>query len=315
MSKRFVSEKRDPYYRRAKEVGYRARSAFKLLQVHDVFDVLGARARRVVDLCAAPGSWSQVLAARLVDGGGAGGGAGGAGGDGAAIVAVDLQAMAPIAGVVMVQGDITSRATAAAITAAFRGAPADVVVCDGAPDVTGLHDVDEALQWQLLVSAANIAAHVLARGGAFVAKIFTGAKTPLLVTALRGLWADVQVFKPLSSRPGSREAFVVARDFAPPRGWAPDWDAPALANGAAPPGGDATPLVRMLAMGDLARGGTRDAAAGALAEGGCCGGGGDGGGGGGDQGDGDDNLDAGDGASDAGSVRSDVLAIERELLA
>ena len=264
MSKRFVAEKRDPYYRRAKEQGFRARSAFKLQQVDEIFDILGPHVRRVVDLCSAPGSWSQVLAQRLAGVG-----------DGVSVVAVDLQAMAPIDGVAFLQGDITSRTTAERVTSLFSGEAADVVVCDGAPDVTGLHDVDEFLQWQLLVSAVNIATHVLARGsednnqfhsqshggvvrdnggGAFVAKIFTGAQTPLLVSALQKLFRNVAVYKPLSSRPGSHEAFVVAQQFAPPPTWEPGWDAPALASGRVDvTGGGAQPsaLIRFLALADL----------------------------------------------------------------
>ena len=141
--------------------------------------------------------------------------------------------MAPIAGVTLLQGDITSRATAEAIVAQFRGARAQLVVCDGAPDVTGLHDIDEWLQWQLLVSAANIATHVLEGGGAFLAKMFTGPNTPLLVAALRTLFASVVVHKPRSSRAGRHEAFVLAQGYAPPAGFAPSWAAPLLAAGAA----------------------------------------------------------------------------------
>jgi tRNA (cytidine32/guanosine34-2'-O)-methyltransferase len=228
---RFNREKRDLYYRAAKEMGFRARSAYKLLQADDAFHLLGPSVARCVDLCAAPGSWSQVLSQRLVVERVL------TGLPPAAIVAVDLQAMAPIEGVACVQGDITSRATAAAITGCFRGAPAQLVVCDGAPDVTGLHDIDEWLQWQLLVSAANIATHTLAPGGAFFAKMFTGANTPLLVATLRTLFHAVEVFKPHASRPGSHEAFVVARGFAPPPEFSPAWDAPALAAGAGAGGG------------------------------------------------------------------------------
>jgi tRNA (cytidine32/guanosine34-2'-O)-methyltransferase len=252
MSKRFVSEKRDPYYRRAKEVGYRARSAYKLLQIHDVFGILGPEVTRVVDLCSAPGSWSQVLSQRLVV-------------ErravphiaAAQIVAVDLQAMAPVEGVIIIQGDITARKTATDITSAFAGSPADLVVCDGAPDVTGLHDVDEFLQWQLLASAVNIASHVLdakSGRGAFVAKIFTGPNTGLLVTALRSLFRDVTVYKPLSSRPGSHEAFIIAQVFSPPLDWTPSWDAPALANGTlSEKTASASVIDRLIALGDLAR--------------------------------------------------------------
>jgi 23S rRNA U2552 (ribose-2'-O)-methylase RlmE/FtsJ len=96
---------------------------------------------RAVDLCAAPGSWSQVLADQL-----------NATNDDIVpkIVAVDLQPMAPIDGVISFQGDITSQQTARDIIQYFQGQRAELVICDGAPDVTGLHDVDEYLQSQLL---------------------------------------------------------------------------------------------------------------------------------------------------------------------
>ena len=245
---RFASEKKDVYYRAAKEVGFRARSAFKLLQCDDLFHLLHPGVSRVVDLCAAPGSWSQVLSQRLVVDRlsaaasaalpAAGAGAGAAPlppplPAPAQIVAVDLQAMAPIEGVTLLQGDITSQGAAESIVAQFRGARAQLVVCDGAPDVTGLHDIDEWLQWQLLVSAVNIATHVLEPSGCFLAKIFTGPNTPLLVAALRTLFAEVHVHKPRSSRAGSHEAFVLAQGYAPAPGFAPSWAAPLLAAGAA----------------------------------------------------------------------------------
>lgn len=77
------------------------------------------------------------------------------------IVAVDLQPMAPLEGVVQIQGDITKLSTAEEIIKHFEGEPAHLVVCDGAPDVTGLHDIDEFVQSQLLLAAFNIASHVL----------------------------------------------------------------------------------------------------------------------------------------------------------
>lgn len=120
-------DKRDIYYRLAKEEGWRARSAFKLLQLDEEFRLLDG-VNRAVDLCAAPGSWSQVLAKRLCAD---------RQGEKGKIVAVDLQAMAPLPGVIQLQGDITKRSTADAIIAQFQGEYADVVLCDGAPDVTG----------------------------------------------------------------------------------------------------------------------------------------------------------------------------------
>ena len=120
-------DKRDIYYRKAKEEGWRARSAFKLLQIDEEFNILRG-VKRVVDLCAAPGSWSQVLSRRLFlsqdhD----------AAPDGAKpiIVAVDLQPMAPVEGVIQIQGDITSTETAEEVIRHFDGGLADLVVSDG----------------------------------------------------------------------------------------------------------------------------------------------------------------------------------------
>ena len=150
---KFGKDKRDIYYRLAKEEGYRARSAYKLLQIDDRFHVLQG-VKRCVDLCAAPGSWSQVLSRRLhADKSGQD--------DDVKIVAVDLQAMAPIPGVIQLQGDITNHSTAAAIINHFDGLTADLVVCDGAPDVTGLHDIDTYIQAELLLAAVNITTHII----------------------------------------------------------------------------------------------------------------------------------------------------------
>eukprot|EP01032_Pedospumella_encystans_P032017 gene32017-36147_t len=159
-------DKRDIYYRKAKEVGFRARSAFKLMQIDDEYNLLDG-VSRVVDLCAAPGSWSQVLSSKLFNK------------DLPAseieknrIVAVDLQEMAPIEGVLSIVGDITAQSTSEQIISYFQGDLADLVICDGAPDVTGLHDIDEYMQAQLLLAALNITTNILRPGGNFVAKIF-----------------------------------------------------------------------------------------------------------------------------------------------
>jgi tRNA (cytidine32/guanosine34-2'-O)-methyltransferase len=178
--------KRDIYYRLAKEQGWRARSAFKLLQIdeeHDLFTGI----TRVVDLCAAPGSWSQVLDKKLPN---------------AKIVAVDLQQMAPLKNVICIQGDITEKETANKIIEHCNG-KAQLVICDGAPDVTGLHDIDEFIQAQLLLAAFNITSHILESGGTFLAKIFRGKDMSLLVAQMCHFFKDVSICKPRSSRDSS----------------------------------------------------------------------------------------------------------------
>lgn len=269
-----TKDKRDIYYRQGKSEGYRARSAYKLLHLNEQYGFLGgaedyaldaAQASsssknassstpstssnkrfptptRVVDLCAAPGSWSQVLSRRL------------ASVPGSHLVAVDLQAMAPLPGVTQIIGDITIPATADAVSHALSDGPssphtatdvkgkgkarAQLIVCDGAPDVTGLHDLDEYLQSQLLLAATQITFRLLEVGGTFVAKIFTqhpqaglgaslgnmdlkGARPAtsgaLLADQLRTFFDKVDIAKPRSSRLGSVEHFLVCLGFRPPQ--------------------------------------------------------------------------------------------------
>mmetsp|Transcript_4895 Transcript_4895/g.10131 ORF Transcript_4895/g.10131 Transcript_4895/m.10131 type:complete len:329 (-) Transcript_4895:92-1078(-) len=214
-------DRRDIYYRRAKELGFRARSAFKLLQIDDEFQLLRG-CTKAVDLCAAPGSWSQVLSRRLWK-------------DDedvateTRIVAVDLQEMAPIRGVRQLQGDITSRRTAEEIISCFEGQLCDIVVSDGAPDVSGLADIDEYLQAQLLLAALNIATFVLRPGGSFVAKMFRGRDVTLLYAQLRQFFPLVTIAKPKSSRNSSMESFVVCQNYTPPQGYVPTMITPMLA--------------------------------------------------------------------------------------
>lgn len=133
------------------------------------------------------------------------------------IVAVDLQAMAPLEGVIQIQGDITKVSTAEQIVSHFEGELADLVVCDGAPDVTGLHDMDEYIQAQLLLSALNITTNILKPGGTFVAKIFRGKDVTLLYAQLKIFFPTVTCSKPRSSRNSSIEAFIVCQNYTPPK--------------------------------------------------------------------------------------------------
>ncbi|XP_073397377.1 tRNA (cytidine(32)/guanosine(34)-2'-O)-methyltransferase isoform X2 [Dendrobates tinctorius] len=215
---RSSKDKRDIYYRLAKEEGWRARSAFKLLQLDQEYRLFQG-VQRAVDLCAAPGSWSQVLSRKLRSSNET---------TEVKIVAVDLQAMAPLPGVIQIQGDITKVSTAHEIIQHFEGQPADLVVCDGAPDVTGLHDIDEYIQAQLLLAALNITTHVLRAGGTFVAKIFRGKDVTLLYSQLKIFFREVTCAKPRSSRNSSIEAFVICQGYSPPEGYIPNMSNPLL---------------------------------------------------------------------------------------
>ncbi|KAA8644500.1 hypothetical protein EYZ11_004610 [Aspergillus tanneri] len=264
---RSSKDKRDAYYRLAKEQNWRARSAFKLIQIDEQFDLFEhespEKVTRVVDLCAAPGSWSQVLSRVLIKGESFGrrswvekkrkemkalvrANTGVADHsdeemDGQVelkpranvkIVSIDLQPMAPLEGITTLKADITHPSTIPLLLRALDPDaydstttspsalrpphPVDLVISDGAPDVTGLHDLDIYIQSQLLYSALNLALGVLRPGGKFVAKIFRGRDVDLIYAQLRTVFEKVSVAKPRSSRASSLEAFVVCEGFIPP---------------------------------------------------------------------------------------------------
>ena len=203
MGKSAREEEYDTFYRRAKGEGYRARSAYKLLQLLEQIPLL-CGVSQVVDLCAAPGSWSQVLASKLQHV------------PNFLVVAVDIQAMAPIPSVITLQGDLTLPSTIKKITASLSNTSADLVVFDGAPDLTGLHELDGYLQDELLFAAMQVILHVLKRKGSFVAKTFRCQSTSFVLSKFHLLFAEVTLVKPSASRKSSTEVFLVARGFNPP---------------------------------------------------------------------------------------------------
>lgn len=131
-------------------------------------------------------------------------------------MAIDLQKMADIAGVIELQEDITSQSAVEKVLHHFSGQQADLVVCDGAPDVIGRHDFDEFIQDQLLLSALRISVQILKPGGDFVAKIFRGKEVSLMATHLSAFFEKVTMAKPGSCRTSSIEAFAVCQRFRPP---------------------------------------------------------------------------------------------------
>jgi tRNA (cytidine32/guanosine34-2'-O)-methyltransferase len=131
------------------------------------------------------------------------------------VVSVDLQEMAAIDGVCIVQGDITTEETVSKILSIFKGNKADLVVSDGAPDVTGFHEIDQYMQAQLLQAALSITAKMLSEGGTFVAKFFKMEDLSYLHQMMKQIFKDVYVVKPESSRGSSAESFVVGLGFKP----------------------------------------------------------------------------------------------------
>ena len=188
----------DHWVQEAKRRGYRSRAAFKLLEI-GAKDKLFRPGIRAVDLGAAPGSWSQVLAERL--------------GPKSAIVAIDLLPMDPVRGVTAIVGDFATDEGLAAVEAALGGAPVDLVVSDMAPNLSGIDSVDQARSMHLVELALDFVERRLQPGGDFAVKLFQGEGFDGFQRQVATHFDKAYVRKPEASRDRSREVFVVGKGF------------------------------------------------------------------------------------------------------
>jgi 23S rRNA (uridine2552-2'-O)-methyltransferase len=190
----------DPYVSRARRQGFRARAAFKLMEIDDKHRLLKPGIR-VVDLGAAPGSWSQVAAQRV----------GAAQGRGR-VIAVDFLDMASIPGVEFARLNFLEPAAPDAIKSLLAG-PADVVLSDMASNTTGHRKTDHLRIMALAEAAADFARGVLAPGGSFLCKVLQGGTETGLLAALKHDFAAVRHLKPPASRADSAELYLLATGF------------------------------------------------------------------------------------------------------
>jgi len=188
----------DDYVKRAQKEGYRSRAVFKLLEIQEK-DHIFKPGMRVVDLGAAPGGWSQV-ARKLV-------------GDKGQLAALDILEMEPIAGVSFIQGDFREEGPLEELRNLLAGEPVDLVISDMAPNVTGMSSVDQPRVMYLCELALEFAKEYLRPGGGFVVKIFQGEGFDQYLKELRRFFGRVVSRKPKSSRPKSREIYLVAGNF------------------------------------------------------------------------------------------------------
>ena len=191
----------DPYVARSKSEGYRSRAAYKLAEIDDRFGLLKP-GRRVVDLGAAPGGWSQVAAARV-----------GSTDAEPLVVAVDYLDMDPLPGVAVIGADFLDAAAPERIRMALGGRKADVVLSDMAAPTTGHKATDHLRIMALCEAAAAFSREVLAPGGAFLAKVFRGGAERTLLADLKRDFAKVQHVKPPASRADSPELYLLATGF------------------------------------------------------------------------------------------------------
>ncbi|KAI4466527.1 ribosomal rna methyltransferase [Holotrichia oblita] len=211
-----MKPERDIYFQKALEEGYLARSAYKLLQIDEIFNIFEG-VTKAIDLCSAPGSWTQVIynklhkvlnnfdPSRL--------------NPNVKIVSVDMMPMDHFPGVIHLQADISQYSTMKEILEQFNNEKVDIVVCDGAIDVVGMQMVDYYMHHRIFLAALYITLNSLRLGGSFIMKIFINKGHEKMVRKLELFFDRVTIVKPSCSR--NKEAFAVCQDFIPLSGFDP----------------------------------------------------------------------------------------------
>ena len=197
-SNRWLSEHFDDHYvKMAQQQGFRSRSAFKLLELQDKYQLIKP-GMIVVDLGAAPGGWCQVVRPVV--------------GDSGKVLALDILEMEPVHGVEFIHGDFTEAEPLRALESALGGRKVDLVLSDMAPNMSGMATIDQAKAMYLAELALEFVKDHLKPGGDYVVKLFQGTDFDGYVRQVRSLFKKVQVRKPKASRPRSREVYLLARD-------------------------------------------------------------------------------------------------------
>jgi 23S rRNA (uridine2552-2'-O)-methyltransferase len=196
---RLDQARKDHFRRLAKDQGYRARSAYKLIQLDNSYHIL-KRGSKVVDLGCAPGGWVQVAAKEV--------------GPTGRVVGIDLKEVEPVTGATVIEGSIEDPAIISKLPE-ILGGKADVVLSDLAPNVSGMWEVDHARQISLTMSALGVARQILRPGGSAIFKVFDGDMLNELRAELSKSFGKALVSKPTASRQESSELYIVCLDFRP----------------------------------------------------------------------------------------------------
>ena len=197
ISKNWVNkQRRDTYVRQSKVDGYRARSAYKLKEIDEKFKIFKG-GMSVVDIGAAPGSWSQYVAKVVKSG---------------KIISIDLKEMENIENTLQIQGDFTSVDTQDQIKQYLKKKP-DVVMSDMAVNTTGIKNIDSIQTGELCKEAMVFSKDVISEKGFFISKIFMGSTFNEIVALGKKIFKEVKVFKPKSSRKDSKESFIICKNL------------------------------------------------------------------------------------------------------
>ena len=195
ISKNWVNkQRRDIYVRQSKVDGYRARSAYKLMEIDEKFKIFKG-GLSVIDIGAAPGSWSQYAMKTAKSG---------------KLISIDLKKMEPIGNSIQIQGDFTEEKTQEEIKKNING-KVDVVMSDMAVDTTGIKNIDSIQTGELCKEAMHFAKDLMKENAYFISKIFMGSAFNEIVAEGKKYFKEVKVFKPKSSRKDSKESFIICR--------------------------------------------------------------------------------------------------------
>ncbi len=198
MTRWYSEKKKEQFYKAAKRVGYRARSAFKLKQIQNKFKIL-RKDDTVIDLGAAPGGWSQV-AKEIV-------------GEKGTVVGIDLSPIRPINGITFLKGDMTKETSIKDLIQTIGESKVDVILSDMSPDISGAYSIDHARSIFLSEKALITAELFLKTGGNFICKVFSGEDLQDFVKKVNGKFASVRQFNPAASRKSSSEVYIIAKNL------------------------------------------------------------------------------------------------------
>ena len=197
ISKNWINkQKRDIYVRQSKIEGYRARSAYKLIEIDKKFKIFRG-GMNVIDIGAAPGSWSQ-YASKVIKSG--------------KIVSIDLKSMEKIQNTIQIKGDFTSNEVKNQIKS-YLVKKSEVVMSDMAVNTTGIKNLDSIQTGELCKEALIFSKEVISKNGFFISKIFMGSTFNEIVALAKKIFREVKVFKPKSSRKDSKESFIICRNL------------------------------------------------------------------------------------------------------
>ena len=197
ISKNWINkQRRDIYVRRSKVDGYRSRAAYKLIEIDEKFRIF-KNGISVIDLGAAPGSWSQYLSKKIQN---------------SKIVSIDLKEMKAIDNTVQIKGDFTEKKNQSKIKNFFKS-NVDVVLSDMAVNTTGNKNIDSIYTGELCMEAMIFSKKILNNDGKFISKIFMGSTFNEIITEAKLIFKEVKVFKPKSSRKDSKESFIICKNL------------------------------------------------------------------------------------------------------